>query len=434
MVTTSNISDRHPSVDTDDTLAHIGQQLRDARLSRGEDLYHVAEQLRIKSSYLSALEVGDLSSIPGRPYALGFMRSYADYLGFDGDQVVASVKAAESRGLRDPELHYRTPIAESRRPGVAVLVASAVLVVAGYGVWYGFFASERPVAKRVSTLPSDVGEFAVDLFEATPGDGANPVGTRNAGQQVAPEGETRVADVSPTIGEPRLESRVADAEPVTLPDGRLTDDPSAPAVETARAGVEALETEDQVTVPVQDDPPSPELEDTSQVVTGVEATRDNGVDDATQTQSLNVAAADADLAQTSREYGTEDSDASSGDEISARDLLATLGGNGVEAEPRLFGAVDSDPQVILVADAPSWIQVRSESRDYVRTRTLEAGDRFLLPNRNDLALWTGNAGGLQIIVDGEWLGSLGASGEVMRDISLTPESLVNHSRLGQGGT
>jgi cytoskeleton protein RodZ len=59
----------------------------------------------------------------------------------------------------------------------------------------------------------------------------------------------------------------------------------------------------------------------------------------------------------------------------------------------------------------------------VRTRTLTPGERLDLPDRADLALWTGNAGGLEILVDGQSLGRAGAAGSVVRDLPLLPEAL-----------
>ena len=64
----------------------------------------------------------------------------------------------------------------------------------------------------------------------------------------------------------------------------------------------------------------------------------------------------------------------------------------------------------------------------VTSRTLEPGDRFVIPDRNDLALWTGNAGGLEVWVDGEKVGTLGRSGAVVRDVSLAPDSLLTRLR------
>ena len=71
----------------------------------------------------------------------------------------------------------------------------------------------------------------------------------------------------------------------------------------------------------------------------------------------------------------------------------------------------------------SWIQISSQGGDYLRDRTLEPNDVFLVPNRPDLQLWTGNAGGLEVIVDGTVLAPLGTSGAVLRDVPLDPSSL-----------
>jgi cytoskeleton protein RodZ len=110
---------------------------------------------------------------------------------------------------------------------------------------------------------------------------------------------------------------------------------------------------------------------------------------------------------------------------SAAEMLAALAQDGDSSarQPQAFGGGD-EVRVILRARESSWIQVRSESRDYVRTRTLQPGDTFLVPNRSDLALWTGNAGGLEVLVDGRPIAELGGRGVVVRDVSLDPEQLL----------
>ena len=60
---------------------------------------------------------------------------------------------------------------------------------------------------------------------------------------------------------------------------------------------------------------------------------------------------------------------------------------------------------------------------FVRTRTLEPGERFAMPDRNDLALSTGNAGGLEILLDGQSVGPAGAPGAVVKNLSLAPDAL-----------
>ena len=121
---------------TDASMSEIGRRLRDARQERGEDLYDIADYLRIRPAYLFALEEGDFGATPGRPYALGFLRTYADYLGFDGQDLVGGLKhpragargdknvrsgQSRARGARSPaagiaqDLHRSRPLA-ARRP------------------------------------------------------------------------------------------------------------------------------------------------------------------------------------------------------------------------------------------------------------------------------------------------------------------------------
>jgi cytoskeleton protein RodZ len=96
---------------------------------------------------------------------------------------------------------------------------------------------------------------------------------------------------------------------------------------------------------------------------------------------------------------------------------------GTEGTPQVHEVVNDDARVILRAREVSWIQVSSASGDYLRDLTLGPEEVFLVPNRPDLSLWTGNAGGLEVIVDGAPVAPLGARGAVVRDVSLDPDRL-----------
>src|SRR3546814_5016462 len=64
------------------------------------------------------------------------MRSYADYLGLDGDQIVERFKA-EVDGLDSKtKLHFPTPAPEGKMPGGAVFLVAALLFAGAYGVWF----------------------------------------------------------------------------------------------------------------------------------------------------------------------------------------------------------------------------------------------------------------------------------------------------------
>ena len=53
----------------------VGAVLRDQRRQSGLTLEDVAARIRIRQPYLKALEAGDFAALPGRSYAIGFIRS-----------------------------------------------------------------------------------------------------------------------------------------------------------------------------------------------------------------------------------------------------------------------------------------------------------------------------------------------------------------------
>src|ERR1700756_874353 len=84
---------REISDDADAPLETVGQDLRAARLRRGDDLATVSRALKIRKEHLEALEEDRFDALPGRAYAVGFVRSYADFLGLDSLQCVERFKA-----------------------------------------------------------------------------------------------------------------------------------------------------------------------------------------------------------------------------------------------------------------------------------------------------------------------------------------------------
>lgn len=79
--------------------------------------------------------------------------------------------------------------------------------------------------------------------------------------------------------------------------------------------------------------------------------------------------------------------------------------------------------VAVHATADSWIQVRERGGQVVMSRILHPGETWSAPERADLLLTTGNAGGTEILLDGSPMPSLGGLGMVRRDVSLDPASL-----------
>jgi Helix-turn-helix domain/RodZ C-terminal domain len=68
---------------------NVGAALRRAREARGLALNDVERALRIREPHLRALEANRFDELPGTAYARLFTREYAEYVGLDGDRVLA---------------------------------------------------------------------------------------------------------------------------------------------------------------------------------------------------------------------------------------------------------------------------------------------------------------------------------------------------------
>ncbi|HUJ55481.1 MAG TPA: RodZ domain-containing protein [Gaiellaceae bacterium] len=69
-------------------MFEIGSSLREARERRGLSSEDVQKAIRIRDRYLNALEEERWELLPGEAYLKGFLRTYADFLGLDGNLYV----------------------------------------------------------------------------------------------------------------------------------------------------------------------------------------------------------------------------------------------------------------------------------------------------------------------------------------------------------
>jgi cytoskeleton protein RodZ len=130
---------REISGDSETESETVGRDLRAARLRRGDEIAQVSRALKIRKDHLEALEEDRLEDLPGKTYAIGFVRSYARHLGLDADQYVERFKQ-EISGR--PEDQAREPAAIHQEEGRHYLphgwriVAGIVILLLGYGVWH----------------------------------------------------------------------------------------------------------------------------------------------------------------------------------------------------------------------------------------------------------------------------------------------------------
>jgi cytoskeleton protein RodZ len=112
----------------------IGNSLREARERQGLGYPEIELATKIRAKYIRALEEEDFTAIPGDAYIRGFLRTYAEYLGLDGDVYVDEYASRFITSWRDelpprPERRrIRTGERRLERRVVLLVLAGIVLV------------------------------------------------------------------------------------------------------------------------------------------------------------------------------------------------------------------------------------------------------------------------------------------------------------------
>jgi hypothetical protein len=150
--------------------SRIGSDLRRARTRREIELSEVEAATRIRRRFLRAMEREEWDALPGGVYTRGFIRTYANFLGLDGERLADDYRR-EVEGAQSPE----PPVAASapqptsdaglrvsRLPlvlavgGVILVAAVAILVIPGGEGGNG--ANRSPAARHVSRQAGARGE------------------------------------------------------------------------------------------------------------------------------------------------------------------------------------------------------------------------------------------------------------------------------------
>lgn len=92
-------------------------------------------------------------------------------------------------------------------------------------------------------------------------------------------------------------------------------------------------------------------------------------------------------------------------------------------EPRQYGSENANVRVVIKARVESWVEISDPDGGKLLTRVLRAGDSYRVPNQPGLLMLTGNAGGLEILVDGFAIPDLGPKGAVRRNVVMEAEAL-----------
>lgn len=209
---------REISGDLDSPLETVGQDLRAARHRRGDDLAAVSRALKIRKDHLEALEEDRIEALPGRAYAVGFVRTYADYLGLDATQCVERFKAqiagrgddlAPSIAIIDEDEHRRLPQGWK-------IVAAVVLALFVYGAYHLLVpAADRLMTPPVAPVPTQLAPHPARTIPKAPARRVEPAQQGAAQGQPEQQQATTPADSgqAPPIQAPQAATPSAPPQP-----------------------------------------------------------------------------------------------------------------------------------------------------------------------------------------------------------------------------
>lgn len=368
----------------------VGKMLENRRAECGLDLRDVSNALRIRLPYLIAIEEGRLDELPGATYAIGFVRAYADHLGLDGPAVVESYKNETVALAEASRLVVPAPLPEGKVPNGTILLIALLALAAIYGGWVLLSSNDRLLAELVPALPDRFlaligADDAASPKQAPATDPAQPTAA------TAPPAEKPAIETPrpPAAAQPETQKTPKPSPPVDV-DGAPPETPTM-ASERAAAASDAA-------------PPPPETPATAAVEPSSPGTfvveRPSVASAAPQTNETAVPPA-TDLAPP----------------VPPAPPAQSTG------EPRRYGAENTDARVVIQATDDSWVQIRNKEGKLLLTRVLRVGDSYWVPNLAGVVMRTGNAGGLDIRVDGESVPGLGPKGAIRHEVVLDAERL-----------
>jgi cytoskeletal protein RodZ len=355
----------------DDFELRLGDLMRGERATLGKSLLDVQRELKIKATYIAAIENADLSAFETPGFVAGYVRSYARYLAMDPEwaferfcaeagysvshglsaaaspqqMIKARARAEYSDPLGDPNASF-IPRGEAIwshiEPGalgsIAVLVA--LIGAIGYGGW-----SVLQEVQRVSLAPVD-------------------------------EAPTVVAEIDPLTNAGATAPQVVAARPV---------EPAAEAVASAE-GTANDDVLDRLYRPQALDVP-------------VLTSRDGPI-----------------AAINPREAGVLS-------EVAEADSVDAAIDEAVGSEVQVIA--DAKEGVEVLAVRPSWVRVNAADGTVLFEKILDAGERYTVPQLEAPAkLRAGNSGSVYFAVNGKAYGPAAPGAQVVKNVELSPEALT----------
>ncbi len=363
----------------DDFELRLGDVMRGERATLGKSLLDVQRDLRIRASYIAAIENADPEAFETPGFIAGYVRSYARYLGLDPEWAYAQF----CRESGFSTAHGMSPAASANRPPGPARSArraedpladpNALFIPRGRSFWAGLEPGALGSLLVLLMLISAIGYGGWSVFRAV--------------QRV---------ELAPVEQAPGVGTEIVAL--VSAPPEREEDPSGVPAVKPDPEALDRLYRPQALDLPVLEprDPPIATLDPMAvgsfPPLRGVAAGRTRGSD-------------------------------------LLRPGSGRRAGAGETAAPEVAVPVrvvaEEEPEVALHALRPTWVRVRAADGTVLLEKILDAGEHYVVPRREaPPVLRAGNAGALYFVVNGVYYGPAGTGPSVVKNVVLSPAALA----------
>lgn len=355
----------------DDFELRLGDVMRGERATMGKSLLDVQRELRIKASYIAAIENCDPSVFDTQGFIAGYVRSYARYLGLDAEECFRDFCLESGFEVA----HGMSVEASGKKPRAAARPAQGGL---GSEAFAGtpFLPADESLVTRIE--PRAVGSLLV-LVAVIGGIGYGASQVLRQVQQVTFAPVEQTPDV------------LADLDPL---DGVVVSDA---LVDDASDALNRLYRPQALDVPV-------------------------------------LVARDAPIATLDpRDFGNFTGFAQLNRETAPSVMLSeatTVADRPVSPGPTSDEAVTPQvvaaraPGVQILAVRPSWVQVKTAGGTVLFETIMEPGQTYDVPQTDEpLIFGTGESSGIYFAVNDAHYGPVGGRGKVTKRINLDPDAL-----------
>ncbi len=115
----------------------LGDYLKEAREKLNLSIEKISEDTRIMSKFIEAIEKEEFTAFPGEAYLVGFLKSYSEYLGIDGEDVVRRYERIKMAEAPTPLEQLIPKPKFNPLPLIMIAVAVIVVIGLGFGAFFG---------------------------------------------------------------------------------------------------------------------------------------------------------------------------------------------------------------------------------------------------------------------------------------------------------